>query len=125
MIVRLFARLFYRVMGLSGAEALAASANIFVGIESSLTIQPYLLNMTRSELLTVLTCMMATVASTVMTIYVIALHEVFPQIAGHLLSASVISIPCRSQVASPYRFRSVWRLKASRRFRPMVSGLPI
>ena len=93
-IVRLFARLFYRAMGLSGAEALAASANIFVGIESSLTIQPYLLNMTRSELLTVLTCMMATVASTVMTIYVIALHEVFPQIAGHLLSASVISIPC-------------------------------
>ncbi|MCZ6624243.1 MAG: nucleoside permease nupX [Deltaproteobacteria bacterium] len=93
-IVRLFARLFYRAMGLSGAEALAASANIFVGIESTLAIQPYLLNMTRSELLTVLTCMMATVASTVMAIYVTALHEVFPQIAGHLLSASVISIPC-------------------------------
>jgi len=93
-IVRLFARLFYRAMGLSGAEALAASANIFVGIESTLAIQPYLLTMTRSELLTVLTCMMATVASTVMAIYVTALHEVFPQIAGHLLSASVISIPC-------------------------------
>ena len=93
-IVRLFARLFYRVLGLSGAEALAASANIFVGIESSLTIQPYLLTMTRSELLTVLTCMMATVASTVMAIYITALHEVFPLIAGHLLSASVISIPC-------------------------------
>jgi CNT family concentrative nucleoside transporter len=38
--------------------------------------------------------MMATVASTVMAIYVMVLHEVFPQIAGHLLSASVISIPC-------------------------------
>ncbi len=93
-IVRLFARLFYRAMGLSGAEALAASANIFVGIESSLMVQPYLLGMTRSELLTVLTCMMATVASTVMAIYVTALQGVFPQIAGHLISASVISIPC-------------------------------
>ena len=93
-IVRIFARLFYRTMGLSGAEALAGSANIFVGIESSLTVQPYLLVMTRSELLTLLTCMMATVASTVMAIYVTALIDVFPQIAGHLISASVISIPC-------------------------------
>ena len=49
--------------------------------------------MTRSELLTLLTCMMATVASTVLAIYVLALQNVFPQIAGHLLSASVISIP--------------------------------
>ena len=41
-----------------------------------------------------MTCMMATVASTVMGVYVIALHEIFPQIAGHLVSASLISIPC-------------------------------
>jgi len=38
--------------------------------------------------------MMATVASTIMGVYVIALKEVFPQIAGHLISASIISIPC-------------------------------
>jgi CNT family concentrative nucleoside transporter len=93
-VVRLFARLFYRTMGLSGAEAMAASANIFVGIESSLTVGPYLATMTRSELLTLLTCLMATVASTVMAIYVTALQEVFPQVAGHLVSASLISIPC-------------------------------
>ena len=93
-IVRGFAWLFYRVMGISGAESLSASANIFVGIESSLTIRPYLARLTPSELLTVLTCMMATVASTVMAIYVIALQGVFPEIAGHLVSASIISIPC-------------------------------
>ena len=93
-IVRGFAWLFYRVMKISGAESLSASANIFVGIESSLTIRPYLARLTPSELLTVLTCMMATVASTVMAIYVIALHGVFPEIAGHLVSASIISIPC-------------------------------
>ena len=93
-IVRTFARLFYRAMGLSGAESLSASANIFVGIESSLTIRPWLARMTSSELLTLMTCMMATVASTVLAVYVIALIQVFPQIAGHLVSASVISIPC-------------------------------
>jgi concentrative nucleoside transporter, CNT family len=93
-VVRFFAHIFYRLLGLSGAESLSAAANIFVGIESSLTIQPYLTKMTRSELLTLMTCMMATVASTVMGIYVIALRDIFPQMAGHLVSASIISIPC-------------------------------
>lgn len=93
-VVRFFARIFYRFLAISGAESLAASANMFVGIESGLTVRPYLMNMTRSELLTLLTCMMATVASTVMGIYVFALHDTFPQIAGHLISASLISIPC-------------------------------
>ncbi len=93
-IVRTFGKLFHKTMNLSGAESLSASANIFVGIESSLTVKPWLANMTRSELLTLLTCMMATVASTVLGVYVIALIGVFPQIAGHLVSASVISIPC-------------------------------
>ncbi|PIQ95527.1 MAG: nucleoside permease nupX [Nitrospinae bacterium CG11_big_fil_rev_8_21_14_0_20_56_8] len=93
-VVRVFARIFHRTMSLSGAEALAAAANVFVGIESGLTVRPYLPTLTRSELLTLLTCMMATVASTVMGIYVIALKSVFPQIAGHLVSASLISIPC-------------------------------
>jgi CNT family concentrative nucleoside transporter len=89
-----FARVFHKLMALSGAEALSASANIFVGIESGLAIRPYLDRMSRSELLTLITCMMATVASTVMAVYIIALQNVFPQIAGHLISASIISIPC-------------------------------
>jgi CNT family concentrative nucleoside transporter len=93
-VVRFFARIFYRLLALSGAESLSAAVNIFVGIESSLTIRPYLMKMTRSELLTLMTCMMATVASTVMGIYVIALQDIFPEIAGHLVSASLISIPC-------------------------------
>lgn len=93
-VVGLFARLFYRTMGLSGAESLSGAANIFVGIEAGLIVRPYLAAMTQSELLMVLTCMMATVAGTVMGIYVSALQHVVPQIAGHLISASVISIPC-------------------------------
>jgi len=94
MVVRFFARIFYRAMKLSGAESLAASANIFVGIESGLAVGKYIPKMTPSELLTLLTCMMATVASTVMAVYVIALNNIFPGVAGHLVSASIISIPC-------------------------------
>ena len=89
-----FAKLFYKSMALSGAESFSAAASIFFGIESSLTVRSYLDRMSRSELLTLITCMMATVASTVMAVYVVALREVFPQIAGHLISASIISIPC-------------------------------
>lgn len=92
-IVRLFARLFHRTMGISGAESLCGASNIFVGVESALVIRPYLERMTRSELLLVLTSGMATVASTTLGVYVLTLNETFPQIAGHLLSASVISIP--------------------------------
>src|ERR1043165_1534960 len=91
--VRLFAWLFHRTMKISGAESLCSAANIFVGVESARVIRPYLERMTRSELLTVLGSGMATVASTTLGIYVAFLQNVFPQIAGHLLSASVLAIP--------------------------------
>ncbi|PYV08123.1 MAG: nucleoside transporter [Acidobacteria bacterium] len=93
LVVRVFARLFHRTLGTSGAEALCGAANIFVGVESALVVRPYLDAMTRSELLTVLTTGMATVASSTLGIYVAFLNRSFPQIAGHLLSASVLSIP--------------------------------
>jgi CNT family concentrative nucleoside transporter len=64
-----------------------------VGIESALTIRPYIQDMTKSELCTVLTAGMGTIASTVLALYVGFLHREFPSIAGHLLSASVISAP--------------------------------
>jgi CNT family concentrative nucleoside transporter len=91
--VRLFARLFHRTMKISGAESLSSAANIFVGIESALVVRPYLEKMTRSELLLLLTTGMATVASSVLGVYVAFLAGVFPQIAGHLLSASILAIP--------------------------------
>ena len=93
LVVRVFAKIFHRLMGTSGAESLCGAANIFVGVESSLVIRPYLDKMTRSELLTVLGTGMATVASSTLGIYVAFLTGLFPQIAGHLLSASIIAIP--------------------------------
>jgi len=92
-VVRWLGRVLRRTLRLSGAEALAGASNIFFGLESATTIRPYLERMTRSELLTVLTCCMATVASTTLALYVRMLQDVFPRIAGHLISASVLSIP--------------------------------
>jgi CNT family concentrative nucleoside transporter len=92
-LIKIFSRIFTKLMRISGAESLCASSNIFVGIESATTIRPYLDGMTRSELCTVLTAGMATIASTVLAIYVLILHEQFPMIAGHLISASILSAP--------------------------------
>lgn len=92
-LIRTFARVFTALMRISGAEALCASSNIFVGIESTLTVKPHLDSMTRSELTTVLTAGMATVASNVLAVYVFSLQKTFPTIAAHLISASLLSAP--------------------------------
>lgn len=91
--VRLFARVFTRLMRVSGAESLCVSSEIFVGVESSLVIRPHLAEMTRSELTTILTAGMATIASTVLALYVFFLQESIPTIAGHLVSASFLCAP--------------------------------
>ena len=92
-IIGVFAKIFAKVMGISGAEALCASAQIFLGIESNLTVRPYLKEMTRSELMVVLTTGMATIASSVLGMYVIILSSTFPTVAGHLISASILLAP--------------------------------
>jgi concentrative nucleoside transporter, CNT family len=92
-VIGLFARVFIKVMGISGAEALCASAQIFLGIESNLTVRPYLREMTKSELMVVLTTGMATIASSVLGLYVIILSDTFPTVAGHLISASILLAP--------------------------------
>jgi CNT family concentrative nucleoside transporter len=92
-LISVFSRIFTYLMRISGAESLCASSNIFVGVESAVTIRPYIDDMTSSELCTVLTAGMGTIASTVMALYVGFLHVQFPSIAGHLISASVISAP--------------------------------
>lgn len=92
-LIRLFARIFTRLMRLSGAESLCVSSQIFVGIESALVVQPYLVKMTKSELMTILTGGMATIASTVLGLYVFILQTNMPTIAGHLISASILSAP--------------------------------
>lgn len=92
-IIRLFAYIFTKLMRVSGAESLCAASNIFVGIESAFVIRPFLRTMTRSELCTILTAGMATVASSMLAVYIFMLKAKFPTIAGHLVSASIMNAP--------------------------------
>src|SRR6476469_9756156 len=92
-ITGVFAKAFYKTMRLSGAEALSGAANIFVGIEAAIVVKPYLAKMTRSELCAILACCFGTAASSTLAIYVSFLRPVFPNILGHLVSASIIAIP--------------------------------
>ncbi len=98
-VIRLLARLFHRTLALSGAESLAGGSNIFLGVESAVAVRPYLDRLTRSELLTVMTCGMSTVAATTLALYVLFLEDDFPLIAGHLISASVLSIPAAAMIS--------------------------
>ncbi len=99
-VVRGFSWLLRRSLGIGGAEGLGVSANIFVGmIEAPLMIQPYLVAMTRSELFSLMTVGMATIAGTMMVLYASVLEAVVPNALGHILTASVISAPAAIVIA--------------------------
>jgi CNT family concentrative nucleoside transporter len=83
-----------KTLGTSGAETLSAAGNIFVGqTEAPLMIKPFIQSMTMSELHAVMTGGFATVAGGVLAAYVGMLMAYFPDIAGHLMAASVMSAP--------------------------------
>jgi CNT family concentrative nucleoside transporter len=89
-----------RTMRTSGAETLTAAGNIFVGqTEAPLLVRPFIERMTLSELMAVMTAGFATVAGGVMAAYVGMLVGTFPDIAGHLMAASVMSAPAALVVA--------------------------
>lgn len=100
LIVKGFSKFMQKTMRLGGAEGLGVSVNIFVGmIESPLFIRPYLKDMTRSELFTLMTCGMATIAGTVMVLYASILGSLIPDVMGHILTASIISVPAAVTVS--------------------------
>lgn len=89
-----------RTMRTSGSETLSAAANIFVGqTEAPLMVKPYVSKMTQSELMAVMVGGFATVAGGVLAIYVGFLEPHFPGLAGHLLTASVLSAPAALVIA--------------------------
>lgn len=99
-LVRGAAWVMVRTMRTSGAETLSTAGNIFVGqTEAPLLIKPFVERMTRSELMAVMTGGFATVAGGVMAGYVGMLVGFFPDIAGHLLAASVMSAPAALLIA--------------------------
>ncbi len=97
-IVFAFAWIMNRLMHMSGAESLAAAANIFIGqTEAPLVVKPYLEKMTKSELLCLMVGGMATIAGGVFAAYIGFLGGNDPEqmqfFATHLLTASIMSAP--------------------------------
>jgi concentrative nucleoside transporter, CNT family len=100
LLVRGVAWVMQRTMGTSGAETLSAAGNIFVGqTEAPLLVKPFVARMTNSELMAVMTGGFATVAGGVLAAFVGMLVMYFPDIAGHLIAASVMSAPAALVVA--------------------------
>ncbi len=88
-IVAFFAKIMYKIMDVSGAEALSNVASAFVGqVEAQILVKPYLKGMTMSELLASMTGSMACIAGGVMAIYI---SMGIP--ASYLLTASIMAAP--------------------------------
>jgi len=97
-VVYAFAWILSRTMKLSGAESLAAAANIFVGqTEAPLVVKPYIKNMSKSEIMCLMTGGMATIAGGVFAAFIGFLGGDDPiqrqEFAKHLLTASILSAP--------------------------------
>lgn len=99
LLVKGIAKAMQKTMGTSGSETLSCSSNIFVGqTEAPLVVRPFLNTMTKSELTAIMTGGFATIAGGVMAIYVKWLSDI-PNIAGHLMAASVMSAPAALVIA--------------------------
>lgn len=100
-LVRAFAWLLERTLGLGGAVGLSAAVNVFVGmVEAPLVVKPWLARLSRSELFMVMVCGMATIAGTVMALYGIVLAPVVPDAIGHIFIASIVATPAAIVVAA-------------------------
>jgi concentrative nucleoside transporter, CNT family len=93
-IVNAFAFVLRKLMGIGGAVGLGAAATIFIGmVEAPLLIRPYLARLTRGELFVLMTVGLASVAGTVFFLYASILKDVVPGSLGHILTASMMSLP--------------------------------
>jgi CNT family concentrative nucleoside transporter len=101
LLVRAFARVLERTMGLGGAVGISAAANVYVGmVEAPLVVAPYLAGLSRGELFIVMNCGMATIAGTVLFLYASILGRVVPNALGHLLVASIVATPVAIVIAA-------------------------
>ncbi len=93
-IVKGFAYALQKTLAIGGAVGLGSAATIFLGmIEAPLLIRPYLAKLTRAELFMLFSVGLSTVAGTVMVLYASVLEPAVPGSLGHILVASVISLP--------------------------------
>jgi CNT family concentrative nucleoside transporter len=99
-IVRAFAWILRRTIGVGGPAGIAVTMNIFVGmVEAPLVIRPYLRTETRSGLFIIMTAGMAMVAGTVMVLYATLLDGLIPNPIGQILTASIMAAPATIVIA--------------------------
>jgi CNT family concentrative nucleoside transporter len=100
-IVRAFARVLRRTLGIGGTVGVAAAANVFVGmVEAPLVVRPYLARLSRGELFIVMVGGMATIAGTVLVLYATILGPRVPGALAHLLIASLVATPVSISIAA-------------------------
>lgn len=93
-VMRAFSLVLERTLGVGGAVGLGVAANAFIGmVESPLLIRPYLSKMTRSELFAVMCAGLATISGSMLALEATVIGDVVPDAVGHLLSASLITLP--------------------------------
>jgi len=89
-----------RSLRLGGAVGLSAAATVFLGnIEGQLVIRPYLARLTRTELFILMTVGLSVIAGTLFVLYATILKDVLPGALGHLLVASLMSLPAGVMMA--------------------------
>lgn len=92
-IIKGFAWVMQRTLGIGGAVGLAAASSIFIGmVEAPLVIRAYLKQLSRSEFFIVLTCGMSTVAGSIMVLYAEIVGPLIPDAIGHIITASIINV---------------------------------
>ena len=101
-IVNALSVLFKKPLNVGGPVGLSATANVFLGqVEAPLLIRPYLANMTKHELLILMTVGMSTIAGSIMATLNLMLFDVYgASLIGHFLTASIISVPAAIMYAN-------------------------
>ncbi len=95
-----FALVFERIMGIGGAASLGVSANVFMGMtEAPVLIKPYLKAMSRSEIFIIMVSGFATIAGSVLIVYVGLLGNTFADPLAQLFSASILACPAAVALA--------------------------
>lgn len=89
-----------RSLGVSGVVGLSGGANMFLGVvESPLVVRAYFDRMTRAELFQVMVLAMATISGAILILYATTLRDTVPDAVGHMISASLISLPAALLIA--------------------------
>jgi CNT family concentrative nucleoside transporter len=89
-----------RTLGVSGVVGLSGGANMFLGVvESPLVVRAYLAKMSRAELFQIMVLTMATISGAILILYATTLSQTVPDAVGHMISASLVSLPAALLIA--------------------------